>query len=110
MGRPLGASERAILDRLNDGIRDLAARRGGVVLADIAAHFAGHGLSAPTAEQWYWPHMIIEPSARGASEVRRLWLQALGALKRRPKGRDLSARGFGCLQPLRLAWEGARPG
>jgi lysophospholipase L1-like esterase len=78
MGRPLGPAERAILDRLNDGIRDLAARRGRVVLADIAAHFAGHGLSAPTAEQWYWPHMIIEPSARGASEVRRLWLQVLG--------------------------------
>ena len=27
----------------------------------------GHGLSAPSAEQWYW-HMIIEPSVCGASE------------------------------------------
>ncbi len=78
MGRPLGPAERAILDRLNDGLRDLATRKERVVLADIAAHFAGHGLSAPTAEQWYWPHMVIEPSARGASEVRRLWLQSLG--------------------------------
>ena len=78
MGRPLGPAERAILDRLNDGLRDLATREERVVLADIAAHFAGHGLSAPTAEQWYWPHMVIEPSARGASEVRRLWLQSLG--------------------------------
>ena len=41
------------------------------------AHFAGHGLSARSPERWYWPHMIIELSAPGASEVRRLWLRVL---------------------------------
>jgi lysophospholipase L1-like esterase len=78
LDRPLGPPERAVLDRVNDGIRQLARRRDAVLLADIATRFAGHGLSAPVAERWYWPHMIIEPSARGASEVRRLWLEALG--------------------------------
>jgi len=77
MGMPLGPPERAVLDRLNSGIRRLASERDRVVLADIAAHFAGHGLAAKPPERWYWPHMIIEPSARGASEVRRVWLEAL---------------------------------
>ena len=77
VGIPLGPAERAVLDHLNDGIRAMAKARERVVLADIQAHFAGHGLSAATPERWYWPHMIIEPSARGASEVRRLWLQAV---------------------------------
>ncbi len=78
MGVPLSPANRDILERLNEGIRGLARRRDGVFLTDIAERFAGHGLSAPSAEQWYWQHMIIEPSARGASEVRRLWLEALG--------------------------------
>jgi len=77
MGIPLGPAERAVLDRVNDGIRTLAKSREQVILADIHAHFHGHGVSAPTPERWYWRHMIIEPSARGASEVRRLWLEAL---------------------------------
>jgi len=77
MGMPLGPPERAVLDRLNSGIRRLASERDRVVLADIAVHFAGHGLAAKPPERWYWPHMIIEPSARGASEVRRVWLEAL---------------------------------
>ena len=78
MGLPLGPAERAILARVNDGIRDLAARKPRVLLADIAEHFAGHGFAAPSTERWYWPHMIIEPSARGACELRRLWLKELG--------------------------------
>lgn len=77
-GYPLGATERATLRHVNDGIRALASRPG-VRLADVEAHFAGHGAAAPPPERWYWPHSIIEPSARGASEVRRLWLQALGS-------------------------------
>jgi lysophospholipase L1-like esterase len=78
MGLPLGPGERALLDRVNEGIRDLGARKPDVLLADIAVHFDGHGLSAPSTDRWYWPHMIIEPSARGASEVRRLWLRGIG--------------------------------
>jgi len=45
----------------------------------IHDHFLGHGLSKPDPDaRWYWRHSIIEPSACGASEVRRLWLEALG--------------------------------
>jgi acyl-CoA thioesterase-1 len=47
-------------------------------LADIHRHFLGHGLTVPEPERWYLPESIIEPSARGASEVRRVWLDALG--------------------------------
>jgi lysophospholipase L1-like esterase len=81
MGVPLSPANRGILERLNEGIRALARRREGILLTDIAERFAGHGLSAPSAEQWYWQHMIIEPSARGASEVRRLWLEALSVTR-----------------------------
>ncbi len=46
----------------------------------IHDRFLGHGLTEPDpAARWYWRHLVIEPSARGASEVRRLWLEALGA-------------------------------
>ena len=74
----LDTPAQAVLGSINDGIRRLASRKEGVLLADIAAHFAGHGLSTPPADRWYWPHMLIEPSARGASEIRRLWLRAVG--------------------------------
>ncbi len=46
-------------------------------LADIHAHFLGHGLNVPEHERWYLQESIIEPSARGASEVRRVWLDVL---------------------------------
>lgn len=50
-----------------------------VQVVPIHDHFLGHGLSEPDpAARWYWTGSIIEPSARGASEVRRLWLGALG--------------------------------
>lgn len=66
------------LDAYNDLVRELVQSDGRLRLADIHAHFLGHGLTAPEAEWWYLPESIIEPSARGASEVRRLWLEALG--------------------------------
>lgn len=62
------------LARLNDAIRSLP----GVTIIDIHRHFLGHGLTAPANERWYWSGLIFEPSARGASEVRRLWLEAEG--------------------------------
>jgi len=50
-----------------------------VRVVPIHDHFLGQGLAGPDPDaRWYWRHMIIEPSARGASEVRRLWLEALG--------------------------------
>ena len=66
------------LCRYNDRIRNLARTDSRITLIDIHAHFSGHGLAAPAAERWYWRDLIIEPNARGASEVRRLWLEAVG--------------------------------
>ena len=66
-----------VLDRFNADVRSLANGTPGVLLADVYAHFMGHGVSAPEEDRWYWRRSLIEPNARGASEVRRLWLDAL---------------------------------
>lgn len=66
-----------ILDRFNGHIRELAAGTPRVLLADVYARFLGHGVSAAEAERWYWRRSLIEPNARGASEVRQVWLDAL---------------------------------
>ncbi|MGD8869891.1 MAG: SGNH/GDSL hydrolase family protein, partial [Gemmatimonadales bacterium] len=74
-------ARRQMLDWLtgyNHAVRRAAAAFGCRV-ADIHAHFLGHGITEPDPlTRWYWDEMIIEPNARGASEVRRLWLGALG--------------------------------
>jgi lysophospholipase L1-like esterase len=62
----------------NDAVRQLVKSDPRLRLADIQAHFLGHGLSAGERERWYLAESIIEPNARGASEVRRLWLDAVG--------------------------------
>ena len=66
-----------ILDRFNDHIRALSMGTPRVLLADVHAHFLGHGVSAPEAERWYWRRSLIEPNAQGASEIRAVWLAAL---------------------------------
>jgi lysophospholipase L1-like esterase len=66
------------LDRVNSHVRDLARRVPGARLADVHARFLGHGVTAPEAERYYWRRSLIEPSALGASEVRRVWLEAAG--------------------------------
>lgn len=66
------------LAAVNAGIRQLATTRAQVTLIDIHQHFLGHGLSAPETDRWYWSGLIFEPNARGASEVRRLWVSAIG--------------------------------
>lgn len=58
------------LAEYNDFVRDLVKSDKRLRLADIHRHFLGH-------PDWYLPESIIEPGARGASEVRRLWLEAL---------------------------------
>lgn len=68
-----------ILDRFNEHVRTLAAGTPRVLLADVYAHFLGHGVSAAEADRWYWRRSLIEPNARGASEVRRVWLDVLRA-------------------------------
>jgi lysophospholipase L1-like esterase len=66
-----------ILDRFNGHIRELAGGTPRVLLADVYAHFLGHGVSAAEAERWYWRRSLIEPNARGGSEVRKVWLDVL---------------------------------
>jgi acyl-CoA thioesterase I len=63
------------LAEFNARVRSMASSR--VRLADIHRHFLGHGRTAAAGNFWYWPELIIEPGCRGASEVRRVWLDAL---------------------------------
>ena len=71
-----------LLDAFNNAVRDLAAENDRCLLADVHAHFLGHGIPAPADERWYWDASPIEPAARGASEIRRVWLDALGGSSR----------------------------
>jgi lysophospholipase L1-like esterase len=66
------------LHEFNAHVRDTAARTAGAALADVHQHFLGHGASCPEPERWYWRRNLIEPNARGASEIRRVWWQAIG--------------------------------
>ncbi len=72
--RPVRLEALAIV---NDRIRELAAGTPGCRLADLHAHFLGHGVEAEPKNRWYWRRSPLEPSAMGASEVRRVWLDAL---------------------------------
>jgi lysophospholipase L1-like esterase len=65
------------LDRFNDHVRAIAASGEQTELADVHQHFLGHGVTAPEADRWYWNRSMIEPNARGASEIRRVWLDAV---------------------------------
>lgn len=60
----------------NERLRELAGTDERLRYADIRSHFHGHGMSVPEEEWWYLRESIIEPGARGASEVRRVWLRA----------------------------------
>ena len=66
-----------ILEGLNQHLRRLASGTPNVVLADLHAHFIGHGASAPEAERWYWRRSLVEPNALGAHEIRRVWREVL---------------------------------
>jgi lysophospholipase L1-like esterase len=74
---PVTVQEYGWLAAFNDGVRDLCDGRG-VRLVDVHASFLGHGASARPDQRWYWPTSIIEPGTRAASELRRLWLEAIG--------------------------------
>jgi lysophospholipase L1-like esterase len=66
-----------VLDGLNERIRTLARGTPGVRLADVYAHFLGHGASVPQEDRWYWRRSLVEPNAQGAHEIRRVWRDAL---------------------------------
>ena len=66
-----------ILERFNAHVRALGTGTPRTLLADVYAHFLGHGVSAAESDQWYWRRSLIEPNAKGASQVRGVWLEAL---------------------------------
>jgi hypothetical protein len=66
-----------LLDAVNTQLRELASQRPDVTLADVYLHFLGHGVSVPPEDRWYWKRSLLEPNARGASEIRRVWIEAL---------------------------------
>ena len=84
-GRVRGAFEESgslqlrALDTLNEAIRGTANGTPGVLLGEVYGHFLGHGVTAPEADRWYWRRSLVEPNARGASEIRRVWMEALTA-------------------------------
>jgi lysophospholipase L1-like esterase len=65
------------LHEFNDHVRTTADSMTGTVLADVHQHFLGHGVTAREPDRWYWRRNMIEPNARGASEIRRVWWEAL---------------------------------
>ena len=65
------------LQDLNERIRGVAADTPKAGVADVYRHFLGHGVTAEDGDRWYWSRSWVEPNARGASEIRRLWLDAL---------------------------------
>ncbi|HEY7613993.1 MAG TPA: SGNH/GDSL hydrolase family protein [Gemmatimonadales bacterium] len=67
------------LERFNDIVRKAAGSLSRTFLADIHRHFLGHGVQASDGERWYWSRNLIEPNARGASEIRRVWWEVLEA-------------------------------
>lgn len=65
------------LDTFNAHLRTVAGGTRGVVLAEAYGHFLGRGASVAEAERWYWRRSPLELNARGAHELRMLWLEAL---------------------------------
>jgi len=65
------------LNHFNDFVKS-CAKSHSALLADVHKHFFGHGAGCGSADDfWYWKASPIEPSYRGSSEIRRVWLEAL---------------------------------
>jgi len=70
---------------LNDGIRAIADRHSEVSVADVHAHFLGHGKHHEDPRNPHyraddpscWVKLRIEPNTRGGSEVRRVFWTSL---------------------------------
>jgi lysophospholipase L1-like esterase len=68
------------LRQFNDHVRETVRATPGAALADVHRHFLGHGVTAPAPEWWYWHRNPIEPNARGASEIRRVWWEVVTSI------------------------------
>ncbi|MEO8335851.1 MAG: GDSL-type esterase/lipase family protein [bacterium] len=67
----------SVLEGLNAHIERLAEGTPHAAVADVYAHFIGHGASALVEDRWYWRRSLIEPNAQGAHEIRRVWRAAI---------------------------------
>jgi lysophospholipase L1-like esterase len=67
-----------VLDAFNSHIRALASGTPNVLLADVHAHFLGHGVRGREEDRWYWRRSLIEPNLEGANQIRRVWLEKIG--------------------------------
>ena len=72
-----------LLDAVNGLLRELAASRDELSLAEVYGRFLGHGISVAPEDRWYWKRSLLEPNARGASEIRHAWIEALDELAER---------------------------
>ncbi|MEP6990509.1 MAG: hypothetical protein ABJA80_06215 [bacterium] len=67
----------SVLEGMNARIAHLVDGTPQTALADVYREFIGHGASAPEADRWYWKRSLVEPNARGAHEIRRVWRRAI---------------------------------
>jgi lysophospholipase L1-like esterase len=70
----------SVLEGMNENIRALAEGTPRTVLADVHAHFLGHGTSTVEADRWYWRRSLVEPQVVGAHEIRRVWRDAIDSV------------------------------
>ena len=85
LGLPPWPDAVAVIADLNEALREVAGA-GGAAVAEIAQHFAGHGLlagdatrpEARPAERDLWLCSVIEPNAWGAGGVREAFWAAAG--------------------------------
>ena len=66
-----------VLEGMNASIATLANGTRGTAVADVYRHFIGHGASVSADDRWYWRRSLVEPNARGAHEIRRVWRNAI---------------------------------
>lgn len=71
-----------LLAQFNNSIKQCASLRPNAIFCDVHKHFLGHGMSVGQ-DMWYFPPSPIEPGARAASEIRRIWLDNLNETLRK---------------------------
>ena len=71
------AREQEWIAEYNARLAGTLAAQSQVRMVDANARFLGHGASAGEGDRWFWRGSPIKLAARGASELRRLWLEAL---------------------------------
>jgi len=113
-GFPVWSDSLAVLARFNEAIAEVASEFP-VQFVDIHRHFLGHGVRAldPTFGQYHagdptvWYTQLVEPNARGAHELRKLFWQAF---LRSPLGTQARQGIAGGSRPKGVTEARGRPG